>query len=80
MTLNDYYLKFGTAGLQRLADKAGTKLSYMKQLIYDPDKQPSMNMAKKLIEASGNELTYSELANPVKKLPKDVKREKRLGV
>lgn len=72
MNINAYYIKHGTAGLARLADAAQTKLSYLKQLIYSEKKSPSMKMAARLVKASNNELTLEGLANPVKRLPRDV--------
>lgn len=75
MTLNEYYLKHGTDGLNGLVErcKVPTKLSYIQQLIYSPKKRPSTQMAAALIEASNNELTLTGLANPVKVLQRDLK-------
>lgn len=75
MNINDYYIKHGTSGIERLAQQAKTKLSYLKQLIYSPEKRPSISMAQRLVKASGGELTFDDLANPVKRLPRDVNRE-----
>lgn len=75
MNINDYYIKYGMAGLEKLAEKAGTKLSYLKQLVYTTNKRPSIEMAERLVKASGGKLTYRDLANPVKRLPRDVKRQ-----
>lgn len=73
MNLNDYYIKHGTAGLERLAQESDTKLSYLKQLVYTTNKRPSIEMARRLVAASGGELTFDGLANPVKRLPKDLR-------
>lgn len=64
MTLYEYYLAHGTAGLAELAQKAGTKLSYIRQLIYEPRKRPSVDMAEKIIVASENKITLHGLCNP----------------
>lgn len=73
MTLNDYFIQYGTSGLRELADKAGTKLSYLLQLNYTPAKRPSIQMASRLVEASGGKLTLEGLANPKKVLVRDAK-------
>lgn len=64
MTLYEYYLAHGTAGLAELAEKAGTKLSYIRQLIYEPRKRPSVEMAEKIIRASAEKVTLHGLCNP----------------
>jgi hypothetical protein len=64
MTLYEYYLAHGTDGLTALAEKAGTKLSYIRQLIYETRKRPSVEMAAKIIEASGSKVTLHGLCNP----------------
>lgn len=64
-TLNEYFRRHRTKGFEELARKSGTKLSYLLQLNYNPDrKRPSIDLATKLIEASNGELTYEGLANP----------------
>lgn len=78
MNINDYYIKYGTEGLSRLAKEAETTLSYLQRLIYDPKKRPSLDMSLKLVKASKNELTIEGLANPVKRIPKQLKSS-RLG-
>ena len=75
MNINDYYIKHGTSGIATLATEAGTKTSYIKQLIYTAGKRPSISMAERLVKASGGELTYADLANPVKRLPRDLNRQ-----
>jgi hypothetical protein len=64
MTLYEYYLAHGTDGLAALAQKAGTKLSYIRQLIYEPQKRPSADMALAIIEASNGDVTLRGLCNP----------------
>lgn len=72
-TINAYFLAHGTEGLRTLAQKAGTKLSYLLQLNYMPTKRPSVAMAQRLIEASDGELTLEGLANPQKRLVREVR-------
>lgn len=86
MTLNDYYCEFGTKGLAKLAQKTGSSIGYLQQLIYSPRNKtdqsdgennpriPSLGLAKKLVAASDQLLTLEDLANPVKKLPRDQKK------
>ena len=64
MTIADFYDKHGLDGLRRLADGAGTDLSYIRALLYSPTKNPSLKMAIALVRASGNELTFEGLAFP----------------
>ena len=73
MTLNQYYLKYGTKGLELLAERSVTKLSYLKQLNYVVKKMPSLELAKRLVAQSDGELTLDGLANPVKVLVRDAK-------
>lgn len=74
MTLNDYFIKHGTKGLRELAEKAGTKLSYLLQLNYSTGKRPSIQMAQRLVEASGGALTLEGLANPQKNLVREARK------
>lgn len=74
MTLNEYFIKHGTQGLRDLAEKAGTKLSYLLQLNYSTGKRPSIPMALKLVEASDGALTLDGLANPQKNLVRVARR------
>lgn len=64
MTLYEYYVVHKTEGLRELAERAGTKLSYIRQLIYETRKRPSVDMAAKIIEASGGQVTLDGLCNP----------------
>lgn len=64
MTIADFYEKHGLDGLRRLADGAGTDLSYIRALLYSPAKNPSLKMAIALVDASGGELTFDGLAYP----------------
>jgi hypothetical protein len=64
MTIADFYEKHGLEGLRRLAAGAGTDLSYIRALLYSPNKNPSLKMAIALVRASENELTYVGLAFP----------------
>jgi hypothetical protein len=73
MNINDYYIEHGMSGLEKLAQASNTKLSYLKQLIYTEGKLPSINMAQRLVDASEGKLTFVGLANPVKRLPRDLK-------
>lgn len=74
-TLNDYFLRHGTEGLRGLADRAGTKLSYLLQLNYSTEKRPSMLMAQRIAAASNGEITLDGLANPKKELVKRAGKE-----
>lgn len=74
-TINEYFIKHGTAGLRALAEKAGTKPSYLLQLNYMPSKRPSIDLAQRLVEASDGELTFEGLANPQKRLAREARRE-----
>jgi len=64
MTLAEYQAIYGTKGLIKLAEGAGTKLSYIRQLICTKGKQPSAKMALRLIRASGDKLTLEGLVFP----------------
>jgi len=64
MTLNEYYMTYGLDGLRELAKRAGTKVSYLLQLNYDSSKRPSLQMAQRIVEASGGVITLDDLANP----------------
>jgi len=74
-TINDFFIKHGTEGFRRLAERAGTKVSYLLQLNYMPSKVPSVRMAQRLIAASDGELTLEGLANPQKRLAREVRRQ-----
>lgn len=65
MTLSEYQQIYGTAGLIRLAERAETQLSYIRQLICTAGKRPSAAMALRLIRASDGQITLEGLANPV---------------
>ena len=63
MNLAEYFLLHGDEGLRALALEARTELSYLRQLIYSPGvKEPSLSMAVRLVNASGNRLTYEKLS------------------
>lgn len=64
MTVRAYYDRHGVDGLATLAKAAGTELSYLRQMVYSPDKNPSLKMAIALVEASEGELTFEGLAYP----------------
>lgn len=68
MTLNEYFHEYGRPGLVSLAQKTGTKLSYLLQLNYVTEKRPSLDLAQRLIDASGGKLTLEGLSNPKKVL------------
>lgn len=72
-TINRYYLKYGTEGLNDLAVRANTKLSYLQQLNYVLTKEPSLKLAKRLVEHSAGELTLEGLANPEKLLIREAR-------
>ena len=62
MTLAEYYDRHGTQALADLANRSGTRLSYLRQLIYAPEKCPSLKMAVAIVRASNGEISYEELA------------------
>lgn len=74
MTLNDYFIKYGTAGLRALAKEAGTTVGYLLQLNYRPEKLPSIQMASRLVAASNGQLTLEGLANPQKVLAREARK------
>lgn len=63
-SIAEFYDHSGLEGLRRLAEGAGTDLSYIRALLYSPTKNPSLKMAIALVEASGGELTFEGLAYP----------------
>lgn len=72
MNLTTFYRRYGSAGVARLAERAGVAVSGVRQMIYSPRKRPSIARAVALIEAcrevlpDGAEcLTLEGLANPV---------------
>ncbi len=71
MTIAEFYDREGLAGLRRLADQAGTDLSYIRALLYSKGKNPSLKMAIDLVEASGGLLTYVGLAYPTGRPSRD---------
>lgn len=83
MTLNEFFIRHGSSGFEKLAEKAGTKVSYLQQLNYLPEKKrPSMAMAQKLVDASVelnrddpamSVLTFDGLANPKKVLVREAR-------
>lgn len=74
MTLNDYFIKYGIKGLRELAEKAGTKLSYLLRLNHSTGKRPSIQMAQRLVAASDGAFTLEGLANPTKNLVHEVRK------
>lgn len=66
MGLADYLEKYGHKGLEELAEKAGTSKGYLTRLAYQPWARPSLNLAARLVKASGGVLTFEGLANPRK--------------
>lgn len=74
MSLNDYFIKHGTEGLRELAEKAGTKLSYLLRLNYSTGKRPSIQMAQRLVEASDGAFTSGGVANPTKNLVREARK------
>jgi len=72
MNLSTFYRRYGTAGVARLAERAGVAVSGVRQLIYAPANRPSIGRAHELIKAcrevlpDGAEcLTLDGLANPM---------------
>lgn len=60
MNLKQYRQKYGAEGWERLADRAGTKVSYFIQ-IAGGHAAPSAKMCRKLQIASDHEVTCEEL-------------------
>ena len=65
MTLAEYQAIYGTKGLVELAERAGTKLSYIRKLICVEGSVPSAPMCLRLIDASNGRLTLQGLVHPV---------------
>ena len=72
MTLVEYINIYGEESLVPLAEAAGTKSTYLWQLIYKhkitasgKPKRPSYELGKRLVEASGGILSDKGLLNPI---------------
>lgn len=61
MTLADYIRAQGRGGLTRLADAACTSKGYLHDLINDPARRPSVDLAKRIESATGGEVTATVL-------------------
>lgn len=70
-TITHFYRTHGQKGLRELANSVGTTEGYLVQLSYNPKKRPSVGLAKKLIDASGGEITLDGICNPIKTLKQD---------
>lgn len=60
MNIKQYEKKYGREGIESLASKAGTTFAYVMQ-IYNGVRRPSVELAEKLVKASGNKLDFVEL-------------------
>lgn len=72
-TIVQYYVLKGEAGMRRLAEDTGLRLSYLMQLVYDQRKRPSAEAALSIIKASGDLITLEGLCNPTPR-PKRARR------
>jgi hypothetical protein len=57
MTLSDYIISEGRGSLTRLAAAVGTSKGYLHDLCNDPNRRPSIELAKKLELATGGKVT-----------------------
>lgn len=60
MDMQQYFEKFGMESAIQLADKTGTKVSYLKHIAWGLRK-PGIKLIQQLINASGRELTVKGL-------------------
>lgn len=60
MDMQQYFEKFGMESATQLADKTGTKVSYLKHIAWGLRK-PGIKLIQQLINASGRELTVKGL-------------------
>lgn len=60
MNAKAYLDKYGKDGAEKVAIKAGTKLSYFTQIAAGI-RRPSVELAKRLVKASAGELDFVEL-------------------
>lgn len=75
MTLYDYYTKNGASAIAELAEKTQSSHKYLMGCVYRA-RCPSMQLASKLVAASGGQLTYEGLANPTKYIPNGARLRK----
>lgn len=57
MTLSEYIIAQGRGGLTRLAEQLGTSKGYLHDLCNDPNRRPSIELAKKIELATGGKVT-----------------------
>lgn len=57
MTLKDYIKHLGRGGLTTLAAEVGTSKGYIHDLVNDPNRLPSVEMAKRIEKATGGRVT-----------------------
>lgn len=57
MTLADYINEHGRGTLTRLAREIGTSKGYLHDLVNDPTRRPSVDMAKAIEEATGGKVS-----------------------
>jgi hypothetical protein len=57
MTLADYINEHGRGTLTRLARDVGTSKGYLHDLINDPNRRPSVDMAKAIEDATGGKVS-----------------------
>jgi len=61
MLIKDFIARFGREELDAIAAKAGTTLGYLSEQVANGHRNPSPDLAKKLVAASGGRLTLAEL-------------------
>jgi DNA-binding transcriptional regulator YdaS (Cro superfamily) len=61
MTLADYINEHGRGTLTRLAREIGTSKGYLSDLVNDPKRRPSVDMAKSIEAATGGTVTAISL-------------------
>jgi transcriptional regulator with XRE-family HTH domain len=60
MNIKQYEKTYGRKGIETLAEKSGTTFAYVMQ-IYNGIRRPSVELAERLVKASGNELDFVSL-------------------
>ena len=64
-TVKAFYDKHGQKGFDRIAERAETRTSYLRQLMYaNGGKTPSLKMALAIVRASDGEISIEGLAEP----------------
>lgn len=72
MTPKEFYEAMGAENVERIAKKAGTTLSYYREIMYGR-RRPSLEMAEAIAKASDGHLSVWDLLNTVSR-PKRSRR------